>query len=879
MKKILKNFSFLIFPVLIILFFLFSYNIIKLEYQFAFQSAHVYQNPYPWQKYLLLSEGKEFLKKINEKKNINNLSKVKIYIEEQSLQKLKGDLPGSTKLWQNAFVDYPDHNIFMKKIKIRYRGDNPSNWLKIKKTFKIKTNKNTSINGFRNLDYHIYNAETFFPYIILNKMNLLNQKIKLVEVYINDGSHGLYYELETMDESFLRKNNIMPVNIYKGENTGNEFYIGLNRNLFNNPGLWSKEANFNDLQEEEDLKKFLITLKSNKHLSDETLNDYIDLDYFSRLEALLVITGNYHHDFYHNIRLIIDPWNGKATQLIADPMISTIEDLKLDFGANDLSDFLNKNTTFVHNKYNYLYYFLTKEDVVEDLYNYFFKIQTELLSIQKKEPYDPLYPNHIKDSKNNLDTLNQNKKIILNQLNSNPVSSWNKKKIGFDIVVNDFTPLSNLKLKFNENHPNWVGIDLNYDQKISEEEPKFYFNKKLNTINIPIILYSNRYKKNNNNDSMSSYKLDYSKTYFQFLTDNNTSPEHIESSNFFNKKTFTIKLMANEHNAVKKNLSNNLIYLRGETSNKTKILSGNIIVKEDQVFNEKIIIEPNTKFFIGPKKNIIFKNQVTMKGSEENPIIFDKFDEVSEPWGTVALIGQKSNDSKIDNVKMRNGSGGNFNQYKFTSMLSLHNVKNVKILNSEFSQNQNFDDTVHIVYCDNIFLKNLVLNDAFGDAIDIDMSKNIILEDIKIKYPNNDGVDFMSTNASIVNLEVTGSKDKAISVGENSEIKIFKSKFVKNEIGVAVKDKSKAYIHNSDFLDNNYQIAAYAKNWRYGQGGFTKVYESNFLSDENKFITSQDPAEIGKKKNKDLNQNSKIELFNSKISKARKIYGTNFFEN
>ena len=35
-------------------------------------------------------------------------------------------------------------------------------------------------------------------------------------------------------------------------------------------------------------------------------------------------------------------------------------------------------------------------------------------------------------------------------------------------------------------------------------------------------------------ESMNSYKLDYSKTYFQFLTDNNTSPEHIESSNFFN---------------------------------------------------------------------------------------------------------------------------------------------------------------------------------------------------------------------------------------------------------------------------------------------------------------------------------------------------------
>ena len=34
----------------------------------------------------------------------------------------------------------------------------------------------------------------------------------------------------------------MPTNIYKGENHATEFFIGLNRNLFNNPNMWSKIA-------------------------------------------------------------------------------------------------------------------------------------------------------------------------------------------------------------------------------------------------------------------------------------------------------------------------------------------------------------------------------------------------------------------------------------------------------------------------------------------------------------------------------------------------------------------------------------------------------------------------------------------------------------
>ena len=34
--------------------------------------------------------------------------------------------------------------------------------------------------------------------------------------------------------------------------------------------------------------------------------------------------NNYHHDYFHNMRLIIDPWKGKITQLIADPIINSL---------------------------------------------------------------------------------------------------------------------------------------------------------------------------------------------------------------------------------------------------------------------------------------------------------------------------------------------------------------------------------------------------------------------------------------------------------------------------------------------------------------------------------------------------------------------------
>ena len=37
----------------------------------------------------------------------------------------------------------------------------------------------------------------------------------------------------------------------------------------------------------------------------------------------------------------------------------------LDFSSNDLGTFLNKNTHYIHEKYKWIYYFLSEEDIIE----------------------------------------------------------------------------------------------------------------------------------------------------------------------------------------------------------------------------------------------------------------------------------------------------------------------------------------------------------------------------------------------------------------------------------------------------------------------------------------------------------------------------------
>ena len=56
---------------------------------------------------------------------------------------------------------------------------------------------------------------------------MLVPKVKMIELFVNDENLGVYLQTERLNESFLRRNKIMPINIYKGKHMNSE-KIGLN---------------------------------------------------------------------------------------------------------------------------------------------------------------------------------------------------------------------------------------------------------------------------------------------------------------------------------------------------------------------------------------------------------------------------------------------------------------------------------------------------------------------------------------------------------------------------------------------------------------------------------------------------------------------------
>ena len=62
------------------------------------------------------------------------------------------------------------------------------------------------------------------------------------------------------------------------------------------------------------------------------------------------------------------------------------------------------------------------------------------------------------------------------------------------------------------------------------------------------------------------------------------------------------------------------------------------------------------------------------------------------------MIGQDTNNSILNHTYFEGGSGGNYNQFFLTGMFSIHDTSDIKIINSSFSSNKIYDDTIHVVY-------------------------------------------------------------------------------------------------------------------------------------------------------------------------------------
>ena len=863
MKKTLKFLIIGSLPFLLILLFTLSFNVIKNDWLYGHKSLYTFQEPFDWFNYKLKTKIIKSIINLREN-NKQGLPIKKIYIDEKLQNELLLDVPHSTKHWKKGF--YLDNNE-IKNIEIRFRGDNSRNWLLEKKHWRIKTQKKNLINKQRYFDYLPFDHGKFLSGRIANSLGILSPKFNLVELFINDQSSGIYTESENINESFLRKNFIMPVNVYKVEQILSESIVALEPNAFNSPGVLSKRAVFNQVSysDKSDFIYFYKLMRSSIDNKKKYLDliDKIGIENWVKFAVYQIITQNFHNDNSHNFRLVSDPWSGHLIPIVYDPLIDleiNQQNYGLDISSNDMFLLLNKGSHFQDLKFNQLYKIL-KSNLIEKEIASLTNKETEV-KISENRDVELIYQNfnifnllsgiinkkYISEKSSNLRKSFYNKFLLNNKklikyLEKKPDANWFKKSYGFDIFVNGNLPVSNLKINFINKKPKWIAIDLNENGVIDNNEEKIFPNDDYNFY-IPYTFYANRISSSSSTIGLLDLQLKIAKTRFKILTDESIKPNDIEFQNTYTKKIFYLN--EKNINALPASVLNYPI--KNEFNKKNKqyekiTLSGIIEIDKTHVFNKPVIIEAGTVFKIKKNKSLIFKNQVLAQGTESLPIKFQKFN--NENWGTLALQGKNTENSIFENVIINGGSGDTSStNIRYISAFSIHKTQNIKLKNLKIINNNKYDDAIHIVYSENIKIDNINIQDAFSDAIDFDMSKNITLINSEIINPGNDSVDMMESSLIIDNCIFKKSNDKAISVGENSFLILNNSKLSENNFGVSTKDGSLSLIYYSNFLNNNTDINNYKKNWRYGDGGITKISKSVFKNN----LSSKKNSKIKKDK-------------------------------
>ncbi len=252
--------------------------------------------------------------------------------------------------------------------------------------------------------------------------------------------------------------------------------------------------------------------------------------------------------------------------------------------------------------------------------------------------------------------------------------------------------------------------------------------------------------------------------------------------------------------------------------------AGEVRIRENTRINQPLVIAPGSRILLSQNVSLFIRQHVEIRGSEQNPVIIDSAD--SLPFGAIVIEGHPADNSAISWLQMKNGSGYKDDLREYSGMLSIHDVDGMKIENSHFKNNALVDDQIHIVYSE-VTIKHSSFSNAPMDAIDLDMSK-LTISDSLFTANGNDGLDLMGSSVWGENLTFSGNGDKGISVGERSQLDIADSSFSANQFGLQIKDDSSVTGRYLQFVNNATAIDAYAKNWRYEQGGRGHFCESVF---------------------------------------------------
>lgn len=287
----------------------------------------------------------------------------------------------------------------------------------------------------------------------------------------------------------------------------------------------------------------------------------------------------------------------------------------------------------------------------------------------------------------------------------------------------------------------------------------------------------------------------------------------------------------NEYELILKSTNSEKIFFKQISSEKLgDILSKNLHEKKRTIFlprnysqfklNSKISKIKKLKFYQG---EILYSKDLNLEILPD-----DKEINISQSnhndWILFSNIDLKKWNINFKGVKLKDRKK-NFDRMNYYGMTGCVNFYNVKFNNNNiFSSNGLCEDSINLINSYGL-INSIYIKNASADGLDADFS-NIRINKLNIEFAANDCVDFSKGKYEIFNIKLYGCKDKGVSVGEESILKLKKGRVEKSYIGIASKDSSIANIENIIFKNVDTCFLSYNKKQEF-YGSLLQIQNSN----------------------------------------------------
>ena len=699
------------------------------------------------------------------------------------------------------------------KVKLRLKGDLLDHLVGDKWSLRIHLKGANHLFGMRRFSLQSpetrnFEGETIF-YEALRREGVLTPRYFFVDLTINGKYKGIMAFEEHFSKELLesqgRKESVI-LKFDESLHVGNLANLGFDSYFNNYKNSLIKPFRYKRIKNSKDLTRDLVTAMGLlRGFAQGTLSSaqVFDAELMGRFIAVSSFWGSWHALRWHNIRLYYNPITARLEPIGYDAYLNTFKRKSIDPRNNPFSASLLESDMAIKPFYETTLRKLRNEAESGITEKWVRKIETQNLKILHKE-----YPflarinlfgiekTEVHNLKRNKSSVQKNKRILTPYLI--------RDKIGDYLELVNHLPQKVFVTKI---------------ERVNEKTGKRYSLISKDGIKYPFHIFP----------SPVGTAPRTKRIYFHNQEGYENTKIFVSASIVGVNKIWTAEaipyypaLLKNPvplttiNNALEKN--NFLTY--HSNSNSLRIKPGHWNVKESLVIPNdiRLVIPRGTILSFHPKAGIITSGPIEINGTSEEPVVLkgDFSHNENKSWMGISII--KSNELSVwSNVKIENTTGVKIDGWVLTGGVNFYQ-SDINMNNALFFGNR-AEDALNVVRS-KFKLRSVIFKKTQSDAFDSDFSNGTVEEsmfvDIGLKGEG-DGIDLSGSDVIVSGVYFKNISDKALSIGEKSQMKASRLNIQNVSIGAASKDGSHLFISDSKLIDiKKAGLMAYIKKPVYG---------------------------------------------------------------